>query len=198
MNNESEIKNKKSIKDKMPKVKTPNVKGSFKESWKMVWKKGNVWGMAIGVLIGGALGAVVNSLANDVIMQAFAKMLPGVDNIENWVVGKESHMENGIEVIDGGIYIGKFLSALLGLLILAFFLVLTTMIVMGVVKSVRKRIDAKKPVVEPAPKVPTTDELILEELRKLNATTSATITKEKVTKIVETKKEVKPKSVKTK
>lgn len=159
------------------------MKNVWKESWALVFKRGNIWALAIGVLVGGAFGAVVNALANDIIMQAIAKTA-GVKGIESLVWGATSwntipdvaHPGSFINTtpIDGIKY-GKFLAALIAMFIMVFFLVVCTFISLLIWRSVKKRRDAKIAAekaaspVEPVIMQPTTEELILEELRKLNA-----------------------------
>lgn len=153
------------------------MKNVWKESWALVFKRGNIWALAIGVLVGGAFGAVVNALANDIIMQAIAKTagVKGIDSLvwgaTQWNTDPVTHLNT--TPIDGIKY-GKFLSALIAMFIMIFFLVFCTFIALLIWRSIKKRKDAKKALL-PAETVvmqPTTEELILEELRKLNASNS--------------------------
>ena len=70
--------------------------------------KGNVLDLAVAVIIGIAFNAVVNSLVNDVIMQIIAA-----------IVGKPNFDDLTFTIGDGVIYYGRFLTALVNLLIIA-------------------------------------------------------------------------------
>ncbi|UUD34921.1 MscL family protein [Mycoplasmopsis caviae] len=126
-------------------------KKSCNDAWTVV-KRGNMFMLAIGLLLGTAFNAVVSSLANDVIMQAIAKLF-NVDEVKELKVGN--------------ILIGKFLAALISFIIVAF-IIFVALIVIYLIRNV---IEAKKlkknppAVIEPKP---TTEELILNELKKLN------------------------------
>ncbi|EFF41162.1 large conductance mechanosensitive channel protein MscL [Mycoplasmopsis alligatoris] len=111
-------------------------------------KKGNIFMLAVAFLIGVVFNAVVTSLANDVIMSAIAKHL-GFEEL-----AKMQH---------NGILYGKFLAAVINFFVVAVFLffMLTGYFLLVNFKN------RKKVVVKEAPK-PSTDELILEELKKLN------------------------------
>jgi large conductance mechanosensitive channel len=73
--------------------------------------KGNVLDLAIAVIIGAAFGAVVVSFTNDVIMP-----------IVGAIVGKPSFNDLTLEIGDGVIFYGKFITALVNFLIIAFVL----------------------------------------------------------------------------
>ncbi|SJZ40692.1 large conductance mechanosensitive channel [Mycoplasmopsis verecunda] len=122
--------------------------------------------LAIGFLLGGVFTALVSSFANDIIMAAITRAFGTSTN--DWVLAPV--MENGKVV--GGIYIGKFISAIIQF-------VIVSGVVFGILyfyfwfkNYVAYRKALKNPVVEepvaPAP-APTTEELILAELKKLNA-----------------------------
>ncbi len=150
------------------------VKTAWKDALKLVLKKGNIWALAVGVLIGSTFGAVINSLANDIIMNAIAKA-GGIKGVEALAVGATKWDANGIPV--DGIKYGKFLSVLFSFVIISFFLVASTAISIFVWRRItRKKHAAEK--ASPAPVVvPTTDELILAELIKLNAANEAKVRK---------------------
>ncbi|QJG66835.1 MscL family protein [Mycoplasma phocoenae] len=126
----------------------------FKKSWndaKAVVIRGNMLMLAIGLILGAAFGAVVKSLANDIIMGAILN-----------IIG--SDVTKGLEgMAQENILYGKFLGALLYFLIVSVFIFFALLFVF-LLKNFK---DRKKvvPVVEPKP---TTEELILEELKKLN------------------------------
>jgi len=116
--------------------------GFFKE-FKEFAVKGNVMDLAVGVIIGGAFGKIVTSLIEDVITPVIlnpALKAAGVDRIENWA--------------PGGIFVGKFLNAVLTFIVIAFVIFL---MVKGM-NSLKKKEEA-------APSGPTAQETLLMEIR---------------------------------
>src|SRR6478752_6451801 len=74
---------------------------------------GNVVDLAIGVIIGAAFGKIVNSLIEDIITPLLLKPAldaAGASNIETWA--------------PGGMFIGKFISAVISFIVIAFVLFL--------------------------------------------------------------------------
>ncbi|OAB49110.1 MscL family protein [Mycoplasmopsis gallinarum] len=126
-------------------------KKSGKDAWNVV-KRGNMFMLAIGLLLGTAFNAVVSSLANDVIMAAIAAYFK---------------VASVADLTAGPVLIGKFLSALISFLIVAVVIFVALWFGFYIVNLVRAH-KAKK---NPAPVVevkPTTEELILAELKELN------------------------------
>jgi large conductance mechanosensitive channel len=82
--------------------------------------RGNVVDLAVAVIIGAAFTAVVNSFANDVLMQLIAA-----------IFGKPDFNDISILVGDTEIYYGRFITALINFLIVAF-------VVFIVVKGINK------------------------------------------------------------
>jgi len=75
--------------------------------------KGNVVDLAIAVIIGGAFGKIVNSLIEDIITPVLLKPAldaAGAANIETWA--------------PGGMLLGKFISAIISFVVIAFVLFL--------------------------------------------------------------------------
>nr|WP_027333934.1 MscL family protein [Mycoplasma elephantis] len=127
------------------------VKKSFSDA-KKILTKGNMIILAIGLIIGAAFSAVVKSLADDVIMATIVKIVGVNESISEWQVN--------------GIYLGKFLAALIYFVIVFIFLFIflgSYFLIKNIVFKMRGRNIEEKP----AP--PTTEELILEELKKLNS-----------------------------
>ncbi len=116
----------------------------FLKEFKEFAVKGNMMDLAIGVIIGGAFGKIVTSLVEDVITPLLlnpAMKAVGVDKIEDYVIG--------------GIAVGKFLSAVLGFIVIAF-------VIFMLVKAMNKLKKAD----EPAPPAgPTETEKLLMEIR---------------------------------
>lgn len=108
--------------------------------------KGNVMDLAIGVIIGAAFGKIVTSLVEDIITPVILKPsleAAGVSKIEDWA--------------PGGMLVGKFLSAVITFIIVAFVLFL---IVKGI-NAMRKK-EAEAPAAPPAP---SNEEKLLMEIR---------------------------------
>ena len=100
--------------------------------------KGNVIDLAIGVIIGGAFGKIVNSLIEDIITPIILKPAldaAGASNIETWA--------------PGGMFVGKFISAVISFTVIAFVLFL-----------IIKGINASKKKEAAAPAGPTQEELL--------------------------------------
>ncbi|WP_371246073.1 MscL family protein [Mycoplasmopsis agassizii] len=126
-----------------------------------VIKRGNMFMLAIGLLLGTVFGALVGALANGIIMGA----------INEAVAASGVALSNGLRFgsipSDGGvgaIRVDLFIGALINFVVVAFFIFL---MLVGYFLIVNWR-ESRKPQPEPAPVVPTTEELILEELKKLN------------------------------
>ncbi|QBF34918.1 MscL family protein [Mycoplasmopsis phocirhinis] len=128
-------------------------KTASKDAWSLV-KKSNMLMLAIGLLIGTSFNTVVRSLANDVILPPIAKLF-GFNQLEKWTIG-------------GNVLIGKFLAALLAFIIVTIVIYLALMIIFMIKATIdfRKLLNLQqKPKPEPEP---TTEELILAELKKMN------------------------------
>lgn len=126
-------------------------KKSCKDAWAVV-KRGNMFMLAIGLLLGASFNAVVSSLANDVIMAAIAAAF-NVDEIEKLTAGP--------------VLIGKFLATVISFLIVSF-VIFTSLTLVFLIKNAKEQKRLKKnPPVKEEPK-PTTEELILAELKRLN------------------------------
>lgn len=127
-------------------------KKASKEAWSVV-KKSNMFMLAIGLLIGASFNSVVKSLAYDIILPPIAK-LTGAESLEKWAWGP--------------VLIGKFLAALLSFILVSAVIYVILMIVF----LIRTKIDFRKilKLKQETPKEPepTTEQLILIELRKLN------------------------------
>jgi len=108
--------------------------------------KGNVVDLAIGVIIGAAFGKIVSSLIEDIITPIILKPAldaAGAANIETWA--------------PGGMFLGKFISAVISFLVIAFVLFM----VVKAINSSRKK-EAETPAAPPAP---TNEEKLLMEIR---------------------------------
>ncbi len=107
--------------------------------------KGNVMDLAVGVIIGGAFQKIITSLVEDLITPVLlnpALKAANVENIADWK--------------PGGVLLGKFIAAIIAFIIVAFVLFL-------LIKAANKAM-AKK---EAAPAPPSTQEVLLGEIRDL-------------------------------
>jgi len=111
--------------------------------------RGNVIDLAVGVIIGGAFGAIVSSFINDVITPLLLK--PALD------AAQLSKLED-LTVL-GAVKYGKFLSASINFIIIAFVLFL---IIKGI-NSMKKKEEAAPA----APAPPPADVQLLTEIRDL-------------------------------
>jgi len=108
--------------------------------------KGNVIDLAVAVIIGAAFGAIVSSLVDDVITPLL--LTPAL---------KAAHAEDLDKLTWGAVKYGKFLSAIIKFILIAFILFL-------VVKAAQAAL--KKEAAAPAaPPAPTTTEKLLMEIR---------------------------------
>jgi large conductance mechanosensitive channel len=106
--------------------------------------KGNVVDLAVGVIIGAAFGAIVTSLVDDVITPLLLK--PALT---------AAHIEDIDKLMLGAIKIGKFISAIIKFIFVAFALYL-------LVKAVNK---TKKVEAPPPPAEPSSTDKLLAEIR---------------------------------
>jgi len=116
--------------------------GMFKE-FKDFAMKGNVVDLAIAVIIGGAFGKIVNSLIEDIITPIILKPAleaAGAANIETWA--------------PGGMLLGKFISAIISFIVIAFVLFL---VIKGMNAASKKK--------EEAPAATPEDVVLLREIR---------------------------------
>ncbi|WP_027120329.1 large conductance mechanosensitive channel protein MscL [Mycoplasmopsis lipofaciens] len=128
------------------------IKQARKDAWSVV-KRGNMFMLAIGLLLGAAFNEVVKSFANDIIMAAIANAF-GKSSVE------------GLSAY--GILYGKFLAALISFIIVALFIFVGLWVVFIFVNMHKQRKLRKNPPKLEEPAKPTNEELILDELKKLN------------------------------
>ncbi len=130
--------------------------------------KGNVVDMAVGVIIGAAFGAIVNSLVGDIIMPLVGLLTGGVDFSQQLVVLKNGvppapYATVGAAKAAGAVTLnlGLFTNLVINFLIVAVALFL-------VVKAMNAARRAKEAAPAPgAPPAPTTDQVLLTEIRDL-------------------------------
>ncbi len=118
--------------------------GLFSE-FKTFAMRGNVMDLAVGVVIGGAFGLIINSLVGDVIMPIIGILTGGIDFTGlSYTVGSAA------------IAYGKFIQAIFSFTIIAFVLFL-----------VIKGMNATKKQAEEVPAAPSSEEILLAEIRDL-------------------------------
>ena len=118
------------------------MKNMLKE-FKEFISRGSVLDLAVGFIMGVAFSAVVTSFVNDVVMAVVGA-----------IVGKPTFNDLTLELGDGVIYYGKFLTAVINFLIIAFVMYL-------VIKAFNSMRDKE----EPEPKL--TEKDVLVEIRDL-------------------------------
>ncbi|WP_330463205.1 large conductance mechanosensitive channel protein MscL [Metamycoplasma gateae] len=130
------------------------IRNSFKDA-NSVLKRGNIIMLAIGLLLGASFGAVVSSLAKDVIMASITSLF-NVNEVK--------------EIKVGNILIGEFLAALIQFIIVSTFIFISLFIFYLIRNTVVYHKAKKQPIEEEKVEevVPTTEELILLELQKMN------------------------------
>lgn len=136
----------------------------FKEFKEFAFK-GNLIDMAIGIMIGGAFATVVKSLVDNVFMPPLGMLLAKVDFKNLKIEMKEGvKASEGVEAIPAvAINYGQFLTDLISFLLMA----LAIFIIMKKVISVlHKKAEEPAPV---TPSAPSTQELLLTEIRDLLA-----------------------------
>lgn len=117
--------------------------------------KGNVVDMAVGIIIGAAFGKIVSSFVGDVIMPPLGLLIGGVDFSDLAVTLKAA--EGDLPAVK--LAYGRFIQTVIDFIIVAF------AIFMGVKAINRlKRQEAVAPSVPPAP---STQEVLLTEIRDL-------------------------------
>lgn len=116
--------------------KTKGFIGEFKE----FIMRGNVIDLAVGVIIGGAFQAIVNSLVDDILMP-----LLGI------VLGKVDFSALMVTVGNANISYGKFITAIINFIIMAFVIFLIVKGINGISEKLAKK--EEEPEAEPTTKV---------------------------------------------
>lgn len=117
--------------------------------------KGNVVDMAVGIIIGAAFGKIITALVSGVIMPPIGVLLGGVDFSDLAIVLKEAVGEAPAVVIS----YGAFIQTLIDFIIIAFAIF---MVIKGINNLKKKEEEAPK-----APAAPSTEEVLLTEIRDL-------------------------------
>ena len=128
---------------------------SMKKEFKDFAMKGNIVDMAVGLIIGVAFGKVVSALVAGVIMPPIGMLLGGVDFSDLAIILKEANGAIPAVVISYGAFIQT---------VIDFTIVAVAMFM--VVKGINK-LKQKEQAVPKAPAVPTSEEVLLTEIRDL-------------------------------
>ena len=106
--------------------------------------KGNVMDMAVGVIIGGAFGTIVTSLVNDIIMPVISLITGGID-FSGWFISlngqKYATLAEAEEAGASVLAYGKFISAVIYFIILAFIIFL----IVKAMNKMKKKKEEEKP-----------------------------------------------------
>lgn len=120
----------------------------FVAEFKEFIARGNVMDMAVGVIVGGAFKAIVDSLTADIIMP-----------IIGIFVKADTFAALSVQVGNATITYGNFIQAIFNFLVMA-------LIVFLMVRSIN-RFRRKKEEIPPAPPAPSSEEVLLTEIRDL-------------------------------
>lgn len=143
--------------------------------------RGNVMDLAVAVIIGAAFSKIINSMVNDVIMPVVG-MAGKADFSNQYFFLKKTEITPELvakyQLNTGGVIpladaralnpvfaYGNFLTEVLNFLILA----ACVFLIIKLMNTARKRFEAKKEVVAPAPAGPTKEEQLLTEIRDILA-----------------------------
>ncbi len=132
--------------------------------------RGNVIDLAVGIIIGAAFTAIVNSLVADLINPIIGLLTGGTDFSAHYVVLKGNVPDGAsLQVArDTGAAVfayGSFLSAIINFLIIAW----AVFMLVKAVNKVQATANRNKPVEEPAPAGPSTEELLAQIRDELRA-----------------------------
>lgn len=128
--------------------------GMIKE-FKEFAAKGNVIDLAVGVIIGAAFGKIVSSLVDDVIMPPIGMLLSGIDFSKLSITLAEASGDKPAVLMKYGL----FINTLITFLIVAF----CVFLLVKVINRMQRKEEAKPQ--PPAP--PSTQEVLLTEIRDL-------------------------------
>ncbi|MGF7411194.1 large-conductance mechanosensitive channel protein MscL [Providencia alcalifaciens] len=129
---------------------------SFLKEFREFAMKGNVVDMAVGIIIGAAFGKIVSSLVADVIMPPLGLIIGGVDFKQFSLVLREAQGDIPTVVMN----YGMFIQTIFDFVIVAFAIFMA----IKVMNKVRREKEEAAPA-EPA--APSTEEVLLSEIRDL-------------------------------
>ena len=114
--------------------------------------KGNVIDLAVAVIIGGAFGKIISSLVNDVLMPAIGILMGGISFTDlKYVITPAVG-----DIPESAILYGSFIQSIVDFLIIAFSIFLFV-----------KLLNSRKKKEEAAPAAPSSEVVLLEEIRDI-------------------------------
>ena len=129
---------------------------SFLKEFREFAMKGNVVDMAVGIIIGAAFGKIVSSLVADIIMPPLGLLIGGVDFKQFSIILREAHEDLPAVVLNYGV----FLQTVFDFVIVAFAIFMA----IKVMNKVRREKEEATPTEPPAP---SSEEVLLSEIRDL-------------------------------
>ena len=157
----------------------PKLKPSWWDDFLAFAVKGNAMALAVGTIIGGAFSTITKSLTNDLIMPVVNIFLGGADFSEAkiklprmpWVEPTFETVVNaeGEEVVQevfNYLTYGNFISAVINFFILAL-VVFWIVKILNKMAELGKKKEEEAPAEEPAPPAPSSEEVLLTEIRDL-------------------------------
>ena len=133
------------------------------QEFKKFISKGNVVEMAVGLIMAVYFGAIVKSLVDHIIMPPIGMLLGNVDFSNLKIVLQEASMNGDVAVPEVAISYGMFLNTIITFIIVAFAIF---MVVKGYNKM-KASVEKKEKEAPAAPPAPTTEEVLLTEIRDL-------------------------------
>ncbi|MGO2307057.1 MAG: large-conductance mechanosensitive channel protein MscL [Providencia sp.] len=129
---------------------------SFLKEFREFAMKGNVVDMAVGIIIGAAFGKIVSSLVADIIMPPLGLLIGGVDFKQFSIILREAQEGLPAVVLNYGV----FLQTVFDFVIVSFAIFMA----IKVMNKVRREKEEATPTEPPAP---TSEEVLLSEIRDL-------------------------------
>ena len=120
---------------------------SLLEEFKNFALKGNVIDLAVGVIIGAAFAKIIDSLVKHILMPLVGLLLPGEQGYLGWKIAV------GAKEVPYGLFLGEIVN----------FIIIALVLYLFIVKFLGLMMKAK----QPAPPVPSKEELLLAEIRDL-------------------------------
>jgi large conductance mechanosensitive channel len=117
------------------------------EEFKNFALKGNVIDLAVGVIIGAAFAKIIDSLVKHILMPLVGLLLPGEQGYLGWKIAV------GAKEVPYGLFLGEIVN----------FIIIALVLYLFIVKFLGLMMKAK----QPAPPVPSKEELLLAEIRDL-------------------------------
>ena len=127
----------------------------FLQEFKAFAMRGNVIDMAVGIIIGAAFGKVVSSFVDNIVMPPLGMLIGGVDFSDLAIVLREAQGDLAAVTIGYGAFIQSVVD----------FLIIAAAIFVAI--KVMNSLKRKEEEVPDAPPAPSTEELLLTDIRDL-------------------------------